>query len=376
MKNFLALCLCIAMSFSLTGCSLGTLIAQISDTQEKDAQEVIPDKPRVYMDEVKGTLLDFTGDQLTIQSYEDSYVFDVSQATLECADGMIAGDEISVIYEGLLDSTDTSAVKALKVVDEYHSKTVLEDQVIQGQVQALTPNTITLKTADGKTAVFPITGTKQYYQGGISAGINVFLHYKGMFPDSTSSDTVLDASHLKVLSISDGDPFTVPAPTPSPAEGQSVSQSREMYVVIENVNLNVLTAVVSGSNTSLTLDMSAVPSYFPGGCAPGSKATISYTGEFNGTTAEGITLRNITGHDPAGMKEHNITCTVSGVIMSSTANTFTMQTNDGAVITCRSDGASDSSTGGLASGTSVCVTFNPAASQNSNIYSCLKIEDA
>lgn len=371
MKRLLALCLLTILAFSMTGCSLGTLIAQISYTQERETQEIIPDKPRVYMDELKGNLLDFTGDQITIQSGEDRYVFDISQAALECANGVIAGDEISIIYEGQLNSTDTSTVKALKVVDEYHGKASLSDQVIQGQVLALTPNTITLRAADGKTIVFPITGTKQYYQGGIRADSSVFLHYKGIFPE-TSDPGTLNASHLKVLSISDGDPFTAPAPN----AGENASQDKEMHVVIQNVNLNVIEAVVSGTNTPLKLDISAVPSYFPGGCAPGSKATVSYNGEFNGTTLEGITIRNITGHDPAGMKEHNITCTVSGVITASTANTFTMLTSDGATVTCRTAGASNSSTGGLAAGSSVRVTFNPAASQNSNVYSCLKIEDA
>lgn len=33
---------------------------------------------------------------------------------------MITGDEISVIYEGQLSNKDTSTVKALKVVDDFH----------------------------------------------------------------------------------------------------------------------------------------------------------------------------------------------------------------------------------------------------------------
>ena len=74
------------------------------------------------MDEVKGQLRDFTGNQLTVKSNETLYIFDVSQATLECEDGMITGDEVSVIYEGQLNDTDTTTVKALKVVDEVHKK--------------------------------------------------------------------------------------------------------------------------------------------------------------------------------------------------------------------------------------------------------------
>ena len=52
----------------------------------------------------------------------DTYTFDVSQATLESADGMVRGDSVSVIYEGQLTDTDTSTVRALKVVDDYHRK--------------------------------------------------------------------------------------------------------------------------------------------------------------------------------------------------------------------------------------------------------------
>ena len=54
------------------------------------------------MDEIRGTLQYFTGNQLTLLSGSDNYVFDISQATLECADGMLCGDAVSVIYEGSL----------------------------------------------------------------------------------------------------------------------------------------------------------------------------------------------------------------------------------------------------------------------------------
>ncbi len=59
---------------------------------------------------------------MTMENQEQTYVFDLSEATLECEDGMITGDEISVIYEGQLSNKDTSTVKALKVVDDFHKK--------------------------------------------------------------------------------------------------------------------------------------------------------------------------------------------------------------------------------------------------------------
>lgn len=380
MKKLLIICICTIFTTSLSGCSLGDLVDRFVSTGDTPAQETGEIGPRIYMDEVKGQLRDFTGNQLTVKSNETLYIFDVSQATLECEDGMITGDEVSVIYEGQLNDTDTTTVKALKVVDEVHKKGRLKDRTAHGQVQGLTPNTITIKAKSGKTATYPITGTEQYYQNGIKAGTWVYIHFKGKFADSNSEDsTVLNASHIKVLSISDIDPLKVPAPTPTPAPTEEIpeeNREKQMQAVIQNVNLNTLQVTIQGTRTALNLDMSAIPCYFKGGAAPGSHITVTYTGEFNGTTLEGISILGITGQNPDVIKESHLSFTVSGEILGSTANTVTIQTPDGAIITCNISGAQNSSTGGLLSGSSIRITFNPAASRQSNIYTCLKIEDA
>ena len=172
MKKFTQLFISSCLLFSLSGCTAGDIFTHYTDpkTDTSEAQEVSETpKRRVYMDEIKGTLQDFTGVTLTMTSQEQAYTFDLSQATLECEDGMITGDEISVIYEGQLVSADTSTVKALKVVDDFHKKNQLEKRKAYGEVQSLTPNTITIKNKKGKTATYPITGTEQYYQNGIPA---------------------------------------------------------------------------------------------------------------------------------------------------------------------------------------------------------------
>ena len=100
MKKLICLCLCICCTVTAAGCTAGDLVEKYIYHQDPDtASENVSDKPRVYMDEVTGMLQDFTGSQLTLKTEEQTYTFDVSQATLECADGMISGDEISVIYE-------------------------------------------------------------------------------------------------------------------------------------------------------------------------------------------------------------------------------------------------------------------------------------
>lgn len=383
MKKLLAVCICLGVAFTMTGCNLGNIVDRFISTGDAPAPDISAEKPRVYMDELSGRLQDFTGSQLTVKAEETIYVFDVSQATLECEDGMITGDEVSVIYEGQLTDTDTSTVKALKVVDEFHKKNRLKERTAHGQVQGLTANTITIKAKSGKTATYPITGTEQYYQNGIKAGGWVYLHFKGKFPDTNSDNPmVLNASHLKVLSISDIDPIIIPEPTPTPTPAEENPQEnteKQLRAVIQEMNMNTLQLLPDGGDTSVKLDLSAVPVYFKGGAAPGSYVNVIYTGELpeeGPQTLEGLTILAVTGDDPDTLDNRHVSSTVTGDILGTTANTVTIQTYDGAVVTCRTDNATDASTSGLGIGSSIRITFHPAVSKESNIYTALRIDDA
>lgn len=378
MKKLLAVCIGSVFLTALSGCSLGDVIDRFSSSDDAAIQDIHPESTRVYMDEMRGTLQDFTGNQLTLVSASDTYVFDISQATLECADGMICGDAISVIYEGQLDSTDTGAVRALKIVDDYHNTNTVKEGTTRGQVQNLTANSITIRSKGGKTVTFPITGSEQYYQSGIKSGNWVYLHYKGDFGPASSDDpNILNGSHMKIYSVSDIDPLNVPAPTPTPApqEGVEVKKENTLRAVIQSVQTNILQVSVENTSNLLNLDMSAIPCYFSGGIESGSHVNITYTGDFNGTTLDGITVLGITGDVPESLSERNTGYTISGEIVASTANTITLLTSDGMYITCSTDSASNESSGGLLSGSSVKVTFNPADSRETNIYKALKIED-
>ena len=382
MKNFTKLLLGSLVLFSLSGCTAGDMITSYTSTSDQSETTLQntseTPKQRVYMDEIKGTLKDFTGATLTMESQEQTYVFNLSEATLECEDGMITGDEISVIYEGQLSNKDTSTVKALKVVDDFHKKNQLEVRKAYGEVQSLTPNTITIKNKKGKTATYPITGTEQYYQGGIKAGNWVYLHYKGDFgPASADDPNVLDGSQMKIYSVSDIDPLNVPAPTPTPApqEGVEIKPENKLRAVIQNIQTNILQVSPENTTNILNLDMSAIPCYFSGGIESGAHVNVIYTGDFNGTTLDGLTILGITGDIPENLSERNTGFTISGEITASTANTITLLTSDGVRITCNTESASNESTGGLLTGSSVKVTFNPADSRQTNIYTALKIED-
>ena len=109
--------------------------------------------------------------------------------------------------------------------------------------------------------------------------------------------------------------------------------------------------------------------------APGSYVNITYTGNFNGESTSGMKIRGITGEDPDTLSVRNISSTVTGTILGTTANTVLIQTYDGVKILCDRENAQDLSTSGMEEGADLRVTFNPAKSRTSNIYSCIKFED-
>ena len=390
MKKLLAVCACTVLSLSLSGCSLGTVLEQITSTGDVSVEEpsspesaATEPKSRVYMDEISGTLQDFSGSQLILNKGEASYVFNLSGATLECKDGMITGDEISVIYEGQLSGTDTSTVQTLKVVDEFHRKSKLKKRTAHGQVLSLTANTITLKSKKGKTATYPITGTEQYYQNGIKEGDWVYLHFKGKFPDtSQNSSASLNASHLKVLGISDLETIVIPDPTPTPPPNpeetpeEAAGKEQQFLATIQGINLNTLQILPAGSSTVQNLDMSSIPVYFKGGIAPGSHVNVTYKGVLQPDTLEGIQILAITGEDPDTIDDKHISFTVTGVITGSTANTITVQTDDGAVDTFRTEELRNSSEASLEYGDYVQITFHPSKSKAPNIYTAVQIQNA
>ena len=379
MKKLSAALFCTVLLFSAAGCGFQNELRNLVSAGDPQVQEEASLAPRVYMDEIRGTVKDFTGNHLFIQKDETTYDFDVSQADLECQGGIITGDMINVIYEGRLNGTDTSTVKALKVVDSYHNKTELKEKKTYGQVQGLTENTITLKSRSGKVASYPITGTEQYYQNGIRAGSWVYLHFRGNFGEPLSDDpNLLNARHLKVLSVSDIDPMKVPEPTPTPAPQDQKEQQKEQQLrgVIRGVSMNTLQVSPVHSDAVLKLDMSSVPCHFSGGLSSGSHVKITYTGKFNGTSTEGMSILGITGEIPEQLKKSAASFTVSGEITGSTSNTITILSYDGMSLTFFTDTAVNSSTGGLLIGSNVRLTFNPADSRASNIYTCIKIEDA
>lgn len=251
----------------------------------------------------------------------------------------------------------------------------LEDRTLKGKVKSLTSNALVIVTEKGNTVTFPVTGVRQYYKKGIKAGKWVYVHFRGKFINETLvGDKQYDGSFTKVISVSDTDPLKVPAATPTPSP-EPKKKEQHLRAKIVSVSTSTMTVIPQATGSELTVSLSSAPVYFKGGMAPGSYVNIIYTGKFNGESTSGMKIRGITGEDPDILSVRNITSTVTGTILGTTANTVLLQTYDGVKILCSRENVPDLSSSGMEEGADLRVTFNPAKSRTSNIYTCIKFED-
>lgn len=376
----------LGLSLFMGGCSNDQIDDHIISLQDKISNATSSDsasqetsdssqEERVYMDEITGTLQNFDGKNLTISSDGETYVFDVSNTRLECKYGVVFSDQVSIIYQGQLSGTDISTISPIKVTDKYHNETPLENRTLKGKVKKLTSNALVIVTEKGNTVTFPVTGVRQYYKKGIKAGRWVYVHFRGKFINETIvGDKQYDGSFTKVISVSDTDPLKVPAATPTPSPAPK-KKEQHLRAKIVSVSTSTMTVVPQTTGSELTVPLTSVPVYFKGGMAPGSYVNIIYTGKFNGESTNGMKIRGITGEDPDTLSIRNISSTVTGTILGTTANTVLIQTYDGVKILCSRENVQDLSTSGMEEGADLRVTFNPAKSRTSNIYTCIKFED-
>ena len=82
MKKLSAALLCTTLLFAVSGCispetSDGPVSSDKPEIQTDTAQN-----PRVYMDEIRGTVKDFTGSRLTLCQKSDTYSFDIDRKSV------------------------------------------------------------------------------------------------------------------------------------------------------------------------------------------------------------------------------------------------------------------------------------------------------
>ena len=197
MKRFLRLTIAVmlaaALAFSLAGCKKAA-----EETKETKAEE-----PEAKTGKMEGTLVSFSGKDLTIKSNGKEYTFDIFKATVK-ASGMLAGDEIVVHYKGEITEADGTSKVTVTSIEDKGNKTKKKEEAKQavGTLVKITENTITIRQNDGKELTFNSNNCQHEFKNGIREGNWIIVTYLGEIKGT-------DTKNVKVIKITDNDPNVV-----------------------------------------------------------------------------------------------------------------------------------------------------------------------
>lgn len=187
MKKGLYLAMAAVMVFSMTGCS----------TKKAETGSVVAEN----MGEMDGSLKSFTNATLVITDKDGKDVsFAITDKAKFSCKNMLAGDTVTVTYNGTVEGTDTSDATVTEV-DDKGEPTAPKEQEIVGTLETYSANSLTLKTNDGKQYSFSIVGAKQEYRNGIEPGNWIHITYTGTINGA-------DTSGVKVVKITDDEANT------------------------------------------------------------------------------------------------------------------------------------------------------------------------
>lgn len=116
MKKFLLVLLAATATLSFTGC-------QKEDNSQK-AEEAELD---AVSSSLSGTLVKYTGTEISIETSEgETLSFDnCEKAQLDLENGIVPGNEVTLMYVGAIEDTDTSKVKVRKITATEDNSSVL-----------------------------------------------------------------------------------------------------------------------------------------------------------------------------------------------------------------------------------------------------------
>ncbi len=150
---------------------------------------------------IDGTMVSFSGKDLTIEADGQDYEFDISEATVNSVN-MLAGDEIVVRYEGEIDGTDTTGATAISIEDKGGKATTQEEKTVVGTLVKITENSITIRQNDGTELLFNANNCEHDFKNGIREGNWVAVTYVGEINGT-------DTKNVKVIKITDDDENTI-----------------------------------------------------------------------------------------------------------------------------------------------------------------------
>lgn len=115
MKKFLSLLAALSILLSFSACS------------EKNSREKEEAELDAVSSSMTGTLTSYTGSEVSIETEDGQKLSfeDCSSAEIQCVNGIIPGNEVTLVYVGGIDGTDTSNVRVRRIITEDDNSSVM-----------------------------------------------------------------------------------------------------------------------------------------------------------------------------------------------------------------------------------------------------------
>lgn len=339
--------------------------------EAEETEESQEEGPR----EATGTVKSFTGSYLSVVDDDGEILgFEMNDSTLECENGILAGDLVTVTYEVEEGEFGIDNEKALRVIDP-EEKPELEEYTVTGTVTDVSSNSLTVQREPENPEdfiTFFTVGTEFHCKHGLGEGNRITVTYKGELYGNS-------ARNVKVLSVYDGETEDVE----ELEEEQKFAELTARIVKVEDMLL-VVEAEEEDAVVNYEFDLSTAAVYMQYGLLQGSEVNLKYQGVLNEEGEEPILLEisgqaDTTDDETAEPVDEETDeekepkgCSITGTVMTLGENAITITSDDGAQITCTTEADQLKPDETIEVGSYVIVILEPNA--QSNIHKALSID--
>lgn len=319
MKRVTLLCMALAAALSLSACKKTpketepqTTEAPVTETErmtEPPATEPPTTEPprEDSMDKtrsLKGLVVSSGTDTLTIQTERGKQLdFSTAGADIQITGGIQQGGNVTILYKGAINGTDTSGARVLMIVDLAAGETpVTEGEpmtegaeadpdagagTLEGTISELNADRIVILANDGDSYYFSLYETDINLVNGVKEGNYVTVEYNG---DIHGPDIVA-ATSLRDNDPAAGDEAVKAGPTPT---GEH-SYLNGTIVDCSTASMTIYT----DDEQELTIDISDATQCYIYGITAGNYVTIEYTGSLDNGDAKATAVYDYTEDDGA-----------------------------------------------------------------------------
>lgn len=246
--------------------------------------------------QLKGLVKSSDSTNLTIQTERGKELsFSTVGADIQAAGGIVAGNNVTIVYKGVIKDTDTSDVKVLMVKDLEAGETpvtegeLMEEAehsdpnagagVLEGSIADVNMNRIVIYSNDGDPYYFMVYGTDINLRNGFQEGNYVTVDYNGDIhgPELVVAQAITDAQEEA-----------------DKVESGATKDGEHSYVngFMKECTIETVT-IVTDDGEELTFNTTGATLCYSNGVADGNYLTVEFIGDLKGDKAEKVTVTAI-----------------------------------------------------------------------------------